>query len=158
MAAISIAVAVGEILAVLREAFEGPSPSWGYFTDHGPEAGLLGTLAKLSAAEASRPAGGTSIAAHVYHVIFGLEVSFASVQGDHAPRDWRESWRVSTVTEKDWSRLQEDLREKYDELRQAISSHASASAPCLGEAIGAVAHVAYHLGAVRQKVANARLG
>ncbi len=158
MAVISVDTAIEQLLAVLREAFEGPSPNWGYFTDRGAEGGLFGTLARLSAAEASRPLGGSSIAAHVHHVIFGLGVSSASVQGDHAPRDWRESWRVSAVNETDWLRMKEELRRKYEELRQAIVSHASASAECMGEAIGALAHVAYHLGAVRQKVAVNKQG
>src|SRR5262245_19906310 len=96
MADISADVVTGQLLAVLREAFEG-AERWSYFTDHGPEAGLFGTLGRLSAAEASRVTGGTSVAAHVYHTLFGLEASAAWIRGDRTKRDWAESWRAKMV-------------------------------------------------------------
>jgi hypothetical protein len=47
--------------------------------------------------------------------------------------------------------LQEQLRSEYKNLRQVFASHASSSVEAFGGAIAAIAHVAYHLGAVRQK-------
>jgi hypothetical protein len=120
--------------------------------------GLLQFLPGLSAEEASRPWGGTSIAAHVYHLIFSLEASMASVSGDRTRRDWKESWRVSTVDPETWERMQEELRAGYETLRQAIEEHATESIESMGEAVAAVAHVAYHLGALRQKLALNRQG
>ncbi|NIQ55725.1 MAG: hypothetical protein GWN71_20915, partial [Gammaproteobacteria bacterium] len=70
---------------------------WSYFTDLGEKAGLFGTLRRSSAAEASRPIGGTSIAAHANHVAFGLEVAADWIRGGREPRDWRESWSVREV-------------------------------------------------------------
>lgn len=151
MATVSMDVAIGQVLAVLREAFEGSAEPWSYFTDGPADTALLGTLAKLSAAQASRPVGGTSIAAHAHHVTFGLGASAAWIRGDRSPRDWQESWRVKTVDAAAWSRLQDQLRGGYQDLRKAVESHAGSSAEALGGAIGALAHVAYHLGAIRQK-------
>lgn len=146
-------VVIGQLVDVLREAFEGPPERWSYFTDTGADGGLLGTLAKLTAPEASRLWGGTSIAAHVHHVTFGLAASSAWIRGDRSPRDWQESWRISAVDDAAWSRMLDELRSGYKDLRQAIESHALSSVEAMGGAIGAIAHVAYHLGAIRQKVA-----
>jgi hypothetical protein len=148
-------VMIGQLVAVLRESFEG-SQGGGYFTDQGPEAGLLGTLDRLSAAEASRLVGGTSVAAHAQHVAFGLAVSTAWPKGDPTLQDWEQSWAVRTVDKAGWSALREKLRAGHQELRQAIESHGCARAETFGGAVGAIAHVAYHLGAIRQKAALLR--
>lgn len=143
---------VRQLLNVLREAVEGPSGEFSYFIDNQPGAGLLRALSRLSAAEASRPVAGTSIAAHVHHVAFGMVVSAAAVEGDTAPRDWKESWTLSTVDEAAWPRLVEQLRSDYAALRTAFESRALSSDSAFGEAVGVIAHVAYHLGAIRQKM------
>jgi hypothetical protein len=153
MTEITMDVVIQQLLAVLHEGFEGPPGPWSYFTDNRPEAGLFGTLATLSAADASRPVGGSSIAAHVNHVVFGLEASAAWIRGDRTPRDWAESWRVSTVDGAAWAALIEELRVGYADLRQAIEANAAGTLEAMGGAIGALAHVAYHLAAIRQKVA-----
>jgi hypothetical protein len=140
MAGISMDVVIGQLVGVLREGFEG----------------LLGTLARLTAAEASRPVGGSSVAAHAHHVVFGLAASAAWVRGDRSPSNWQESWGAGTVDDAAWARLQEQLRGGYQELRQAIESHAASSLEAMGGAVGALTHVAYHLGAIRQKIAFGR--
>lgn len=152
MAEISMDAVIEQLLGVLDEAFAGPPEAWSYFTDNSPDAGLLGTLATLSAAEASRPWGGTTIAAHVNHILFGLAASSAWIRGDRDPRNWQESWRVRAVDDAAWSRMLEELRRAYEDLRQAIQTHSSSSVEAMGEAIGAIAHVGYHLGAIRQKI------
>lgn len=153
---ISMETVIGQLRAVLKEGFEGPKNQWSYFTDAGAEAGLFGTLAKLSAAEASRSWAGTTIAAHTHHVTFGLEASSAWIRGDREPRDWPASWSVTTVDDAAWASLQEELRSRYQDLREAFKSHTADSVESLGAAVGAIAHVAYHLGAIRQKVAASR--
>ncbi len=110
----------------------------------------------MNAAAASRVWGGTSIAAHARHVSIALDAAADWIRGDHSLRNWPESWSVSTVDDSAWHRLQEQLRSRYEELRRAIRSHAAFSGESLGTSIGAVAHAAYHLGAIRQKVAASR--
>ena len=142
---------IGELIAVIAEAFEGAG-SGSYFTDHGAAAGWFGTLDRLNAAEASQPIGGTSVAAHVHHMIFSLEASTAWMAGDRSRRDWVDSWRVSDVDPTVWTRMRADLRLGYENLRQVVQREATSSEDALGGAIGVLAHAAYHLGAVRQKL------
>jgi hypothetical protein len=145
-----------QLLAVLRETLEGPAESWSYFIDARPDAALFGALAGLSAADASQPWAGTTIAAHAHHVAFGMADATRWIEGDHTLQDWAESWRVSSVSEPEWARLQARLRDEYARLRDAIASRGTSSEPALAGALGAIAHLVYHLGAIQQKRAALR--
>jgi hypothetical protein len=158
MANVTMDVVIGQLIAVLEEGVEGGSKGWTYFADSGAENALIGTLAKLTAAEASWPVGGSSIAAQVEHVTFALKAAADWIRGDRTAHNWEESWRVRTPDDATWPAMLEKLRGAYAELRKAIESHAASSVEAIGGAIGAVAHVAYHLGAIRQKVAYLRKG
>jgi hypothetical protein len=148
--------AVQHLLTVLREAGEGPSGPSTYFIDRKPDAGLLGALGAISAEEASRVWGDTSIAAHAHHIAFAMADSAAIIEGNRTPPDWKESWTVTTVDEAGWKDLVARVGREYQRLRQAVASHASSTGELFGEAVGATAHVAYHLGAIRQKMAALR--
>ena len=143
--------------AILRETFEGPAGPSTYYIDNDPKGGLFATLDGLSAAEASRPSGrgGATIAGHAFHVGFHVEVSAAELSGDKEPRDWRRSWAVTAVDEAGWTDLRSRLRRQYEDLVRAIEAAPSESRDALATAIGAVAHAAYHLGAIRQRIAAA---
>jgi hypothetical protein len=142
-----------QIVAVLREGFEGPAQSLSYYLD-GPEAGLRNTLAALSAEEASRSWGGNSVAAHAHHILFSFHAFGAYIAGDRTQKDWNQSWAVSTVDAASWEALQRDLGRAYEDLLAAIEAN-----PRKGGDRGAVAaatHLAYHVGAIRQKLAASR--
>ena len=156
MPATSTDVSTGQLLAVLDEALEGPKFDWTYFTDSGAESGLFGTLASITAAEASKAWAGSTIAAHAGHVAFALEASAAWIAGDRSSRDWPESWSVHFVDDAAWKAMQRRLRDHYAILRQAIAAHGHTGDEALGGSIAALAHTAYHLGAIRQKVAASR--
>jgi len=145
-----------QLLAVLREGFEGPPEKWSYFTDNDPQAGFFGTLSGVDAGQASRRSGRSTIAAHVSHMVFALEASTAWIRGDRTGREWSESWSVHSVDGPAWSRLLADLRAGYDSLREAVEANSLDDEEALGGAVGAIAHAAYHLGAVRQKIALER--
>jgi hypothetical protein len=149
-------IIIDQLLAVFREGCEGPKNPWSYFTDSGPSAGLLGSLANVTADEASKATCGSSIAAHVHHVIFAFNASAAWIRGDHSPRDWEESWSKKAVTDEEWAKMKADLQLTSDSLRQAITFHTEDSAHAFGGAVGAVAHLAYHLGAIKQKISAIR--
>jgi hypothetical protein len=153
---IETGVAVRQLLTVLREAAEGPSGSWTYFIDKRPDAGLLGALGTVSADQATRVWGDTSIAAHAHHIAFAMAASAAAIEGDQTPVDWKESWRVTSVDDGAWKDLVSRVGREYERLRRALESRASSSEAAFGEAVGAIAHVAYHLGAIRQKVVSLR--
>lgn len=142
-----------QLTAVLREGWEGPAHKLSYFLDKGPDAGLRNTLARLTPEEASRDVGGNSVAAHAHHVLFSFEAFGAFIAGDRTKRNWDESWRVSTVDEAAWNKLQSDLARGYEELLATVEKHAGASEEASGGAVGVVAHLAYHIGAIRQKIA-----
>jgi hypothetical protein len=156
MTGIPIEIVIDQLSAVLREALEGPRERWSYFTDTGAGAGLLSTLSRLSAAEASQVLGETSVAAHVAHVVFGLEASARWIEGDRTTRNWKESWSVTVVDDESWARLRDRVHRGYVELQAAITRYAATSPEAMGGALGALAHAAYHLGAIRQKVTFAR--
>ena len=152
-APVDVKTAVEQILGALREVLEGPPPNWGYFSDPGPNAGFLPLLSAMSAAEASRATGGTTIAGHVHHLVFSLAAASAYMRGDMTPRNWDESWSVTAVNNAAWEALRERLREEYETTKTTIESHATDGVAPLGISVGTAAHVAYHLGAVRQKIA-----
>jgi hypothetical protein len=144
---------IDQLLAVLHETLEGPAQQWSYFTDTRPNTGLAGTLAPLTAAEASRPVAGTSVAAHVHHAMWAMDATSAWIRGDRNPRNWADSWKVSGVDGAAWTRLRQDLGRRYQDLRQTIETHALSGEEAFGGTLAAIAHLAYHLGAIRQKIA-----
>jgi hypothetical protein len=154
MAEIRTSEAVKQLLTVLRETYEGPQADWTYFIDNKPGAGALGTLEGLSAEQASRPVGTTTIASHAHHLAFSTAVAAAYVRGDRSPVDWDQSWTVKAVDAAQWTALKQRLRRDYDELVKAVESKALSSDEAFGGALGAIAHAAYHLGAIRQKAAS----
>jgi hypothetical protein len=152
-AAPPIEVVRRQLLALLREGVEGPKEAWSYFTDHGAGAGLLGTLEGWNAGEASRPGadGRASVAAHVHHTAFGMEASSAFIRGDRTPRDWKSSWALPSVDAAAWEAEKDRLRERYRELVRTLEEADLSTDEAFGGALAAVAHVAYHLGAIRQR-------
>src|SRR4051794_41650253 len=94
------------LAALLGELLDGPDPAAAFMLNSG-DPGLLGSLEQLSAADASAApiAGNASIAAHVDHLRYGLELMNRWAAGDPNPwatADWTESWRRGTVDESAW--------------------------------------------------------
>ena len=120
--------------------------------------GLRGSLARISASEASaRPGGRSSVAAHVRHLHYGLELlnRWAGGEDPFADADYAASWRRHEVTEAEWEALRSELER---EVRRWIASTAEPrdwDAVRLGGTIGSAVHLAYHLGAIRQLVPSA---
>ena len=106
----------------------------------------------MTAVTASTPVAATSVAAHVYHLNFAMEVAAAWICRAWTPRNWAESWGVTAVSD-EWALLLREMRRRYDALLVAVSTHALRTEEGIGGAIAAVAHAAYHLGAIRQKLA-----
>ena len=146
------------ILALLKETFEGPSGSSTYFIDNDPKAGLFGAIDALSPTEASRAARplAPSIAAHVHHIAFHAEMSSAWMRGDRRDRDWKRSWSVQEVDAKEWDTERRAARAEYDKLVRAIREVPQAVGEDLPTTLGALAHAAYHLGEIRQRIADQR--
>ena len=144
------------ISLLLTEAYAGPSGNGSWFTDEDPDSGILGTLEKLSAADASArltPGDGASAASHASHLRYALHLANRAMKGENPYRDadWSGSWMVSVVDEKAWAELKAGLRAEFETLRAAISNPTvwSSDTRVFGM-IGNIAHSAWHLGALRQ--------
>jgi len=153
MTATPAADIVSLLTRMLHEAFEGPPGPWTYFTDTTPGTGVFHTISGLTAAQASTPGGpaGTTIAGHINHVVSSLALSTKGLRGEAASRDRTRSWTVFTVDAAEWDALRARLRDEYERALVAVQTRALWDEDVLGVAIGAIAHTAYHLGAVRQR-------
>ncbi len=154
MSATPAAVTVSLLTRMLREAFDGPPGPWTYFTDTSPGTGAFGTISQLSAAQASERGGPgrTTIAGHVNHLSSSLTLSTLGLRGQSTSRDRARSWTVTTVDDRGWADLQARLRGEYESLVVAVETHTVWDEDALGVAMGAIAHAAYHLGAIRQRL------
>ena len=79
-------------------------------------------------------------------------LSRQALRGDSTSRDRSLSWTLSTVDDAAWFALQAELRRAYESLLMAVSTQATWGEDAVGVAFGAIAHTAYHLGAMRQRL------
>lgn len=158
MSDISTTNLVKQLKTLLREGVERPQKNWSYFTDPDSK-GFLGTIENLSSAAASKTSGpnDNTIAAHAWHLSFALRATSDWIQGDHSTKDWEESWRVQKVNNTEWKKIQLKLRQEYENFARVIETVDLSNEEVLSGVIGAIAHVAYHLGAIRQKLTKSNL-
>ena len=147
-----------QLLLILDEAFPHPSKQWTYFTDDNPDSGLFGMLTNINAEEASKVIGSSSIAANVYHIIFSIYVSAKWISGDNSPVDWNKSWELTAADKNKWREIQEELKISYQKLRSSIETADLSKPEITGGAIGTLAHVAYHMGSIKQKIIVVKQG
>jgi ribosomal protein S15P/S13E len=116
--------------------------------------GLLGSLGRLSAADASQThAGGASIAAHVDHLRYGLSLMNAWRSGVDNPwlgADWTASWRITSVSDREWQQMRAALRDETHRWQSAMGAARELNETQLTYMIANIAHLAYHVGAIRQ--------
>jgi hypothetical protein len=116
--------------------------------------GLLASLESISAAAASSThAGASSIASNVEHLRYGLSLLNAWVGGAPVPwndADWTAAWKNPAVTELEWRARRDALRREATAWLAALSEPRELSERELRWVIGSIAHLAYHLGAIRQ--------
>lgn len=137
---------------LLSELVEGAPTAGGYMLNPGDE-GLLRSLDRISAADASAlTATGSSIAAHVDHVRYGLSLMNRWSRGENpfGSADWSASWKRTGVTDEEWRQLRADLRTETNGWLEAVRRPRDVDEIALNGVIGSIAHLAYHLGAIRQ--------
>ena len=123
------------------------------------DAGLLASLDRLSADAASESrSGGATIAAHVDHLRYGLSLMNRWVDGANpfAGADWAAAWNTTAVDAPEWDRLRRELRLEAEQWLTTLHTPREVSEVELTGMIGSVAHLAYHLGAIRQIDASSR--
>ena len=148
------ATQVRRVLTTLfRELVSGPTDDWAFVLNPG-DPGLLASLENVTAEEASRPGPrGASIAAHVDHLRYGLELLNRWHAGDPDPfstADYQASWRRGVVTEADWRQRIAELRLQCASWGRALEDTRPLDDLALSGTVASVVHLAYHLGALRQ--------
>jgi hypothetical protein len=149
------------LLGLLDETWHGaPLPGWeegwSYYSDM--RTGFDQTCAALTAEQALRSVGSTSIAQHVAHTAFGARTFAMWLRGGTDRVDWLSSFNVDTAAgaEAAWRALRAELDSALAELRLAIEQADFDTERNPRAATGAVAHAVYHLGAVRTKLTAVR--
>jgi hypothetical protein len=144
---------VTAVLTVLSELIDGPAPDAAWVLN--PEdCGLIGSLDRLTAEQASAApsSGGASIAAHVDHLRYGLALLNRSIRGEKpfVDADYAASWQRGTVSHTEWAARREALRAEAYAWREALEHSRDVTGDELTAVVASVAHLAYHLGAIRQ--------
>lgn len=143
---------------LFSELMHGVSRAGGFMLNVGDH-GLLRSLERVSAAEASAlTRTGSSIAAHVDHLRYGLSLMNRWSQGENpfGSADWRASWRKTTVTDAEWEGLRAQLRHEAASWLVVLRSPRQVEGIELTGMLASIAHLAYHIGAIRQINSNAR--
>jgi hypothetical protein len=150
---------LGSTLPTLfAELIDGAPQSEAYMLNRG-DAGLLHSLDKLSAtaASAATPHGST-IAAHVDHLRYGLSLMNRWNAGENPfdDADWTASWRRTRVSAAQWKQLRDELASEAHRWLEALNKPREINQTDLNSVVGSVAHLAYHVGAIRQIDLSAR--
>jgi hypothetical protein len=142
----------GTLENLFGELMHGVSGKGGFMLNVG-DRGLLRSLERLSAAEASAPTRtGSSIASHVAHVGYGLSLMNRWSRGENpfGNADWSAAWKKTTVTEPEWEALRIQLRDEGAKWLVVLRTPREVQGIELSGMIGSIAHLAYHVGAIRQ--------
>lgn len=145
---------------LFSELTDGARGTGGAFMLNSGDAGLLKSLDRLSAAEASRSVNeGATIAAHAQHVRYGLSLMnrWAQEGGNpFADAKWEEAWKVSSVDDDEWREIRVGLGDEAQRWLTVLQSPREVQEIELTGMIASIAHLAYHLGAVRQIAKSVR--
>lgn len=152
--------AIPTMIDQYRETFEGEvTPGMCWITDGRPDTAVLGTIEPLTADEAfARPVtGGKTVAAHVEHLRFTLDLTVRRFKGENPPADWKSSFITPPPSAEAWAELRRELRRAYGEvlsiLQESRALKPNDLPPIHLVGLAALtAHNAYHLGAIRQIV------
>ena len=142
------------------ELIDGTTGHGGAFILNSGDQGLLRSLDGLSADGASRSVNeGATIAAHARHLQYGLSLMnrWAAEGGNpFADATWDEAWKTSAVDESQWNEIRNGLRDEAHRWLSWLGSPRAVSPVEFTGMIASIAHLAYHLGAIRQINRDAR--
>jgi hypothetical protein len=143
---------------LFAELVDGAPQSPSYILNRG-DAGLLRSLDKLSATAASAitPTGST-IAAHVDHLRYGLSLMnrWSSGENPFADADWKTGWSKTRVTAAQWKQLRDELADEAHSWLESLKSPREIDQSDLNSVVGSIVHLGYHVGAIRQIDLTAR--
>ncbi len=141
------------LLVLIKETFEGipPGESGTWFVQ-GKE-GLFDALDTTTAKQASRKPSpqGSSIAAHVNHIRYALQLANSEAGGDKPEGTWESSWDIQAMSDDEWTAANHDIRREYEIFSLWLNSNQDWSDEDTKiYALSILPHMAYHLGAIRQ--------
>ncbi len=142
----------GMMTTLLSELVDG-APEGGAFMLNPGDAGLLRSLDRLSAEDASQSSdGGATVAAHVDHLRYGLSLMnrWSGGENPFAGADWSKSWQTTSVSDAEWQRLRMELADEAHRWLATLKEPREVMDIELNGMVGSIAHMAYHLGAIRQ--------
>ena len=148
------------LAALFSELVVGANRGGGAFILNSGDIGLLRSLDALTSDDASRSVhGGATIAAHAQHVRYGLSLMnrWAGEGGNpFADAKWDEAWKTSRVNDGEWAEIRGGLRDEAQRWLDVLGAPRDVSDVELSGMIASIAHLAYHLGAIRQIASSAR--
>jgi hypothetical protein len=137
---------------LLSEIIDGPAEQEAWMLNP-RDLGLLRSLDLITASAASvQHANGSSIASHVDHLRYGLHLlnQWSEGKDAFATTDYAASWHRDTVTDAEWRTLREQLRAEAERWRGTLLHPRPVTVAELTGVLASIAHLAYHLGAIRQ--------
>ena len=140
------------LATLLNELARGTPPTGGYMLNRG-DVGLLASLERINAEESSTIIGGSSIAAHVDHLMYYLALMNRWAAGEKNPwkdADWKTSWTRTSVTVESWAALRNAFEIEVRRWQATVGQPCDVTEPELTSMIASIVHLGYHLGAIRQ--------
>jgi hypothetical protein len=145
---------------LLREALFRPDKKFAFLLNPG-DPGFVDTLKSISAETAStRPGPGRKpVVSHANHVLYGIELANRALgggQGVYDGADWKVAWKLETVSEIEWRELVNRLEQQSKLFIEQVNEPREWDEVTLTGSFSIAAHTAYHLGAIRQMLLDAR--
>lgn len=145
---------------LFAELVDGTNTEGGAFILNSGDAGLLRSLDRISAEDAARSTnGGATIAAHAQHLRYGLSLMnrWAAEGGNpFADAAWDEAWKISDVAQPVWDEMRRGLADEAHRWLTVLKTPRDVTDVMFTGMTGSIAHLAYHLGAIRQISRDAR--
>ena len=143
------------LLYAFDECFDGEGKVGGIFLES-DDPGLFFMLDALAVEEASSLIAGMSIANHVYHLLFALDVFIKRANGDKNVLnvDWSASWKEQPLNEAEWVRMKKELACLREEAASVARDYIAYQGGCdmhLRLVMGLLSHTVFHLGIIRVK-------
>lgn len=140
-----------QLAFVIEEIFMGHAHD-ATFLDDGDIA-LLGMLESLSPDEASRMVCGGNVASHARHVLFSVTAYHNAMkhgEPSFIADNWPE-WNRGATSPEEWNAIRAELAFKVKDLLALVKAQAYAAGQSYLLGLGALAHMAFHLGAIQGK-------
>lgn len=141
-------------ITLWKEAFTGIAKgASGTWFVQGKE-GIFDAIDGLDATRASRQASSSSpsIAAHTNHILFALQVVNSEFLKSPQPKGgWEGSWKQNEFSEQEWDTLRQDVHDEYESFLHWLETDSAVEDPDeVTTVVAQIAHMGYHLGAIRQ--------